>query len=102
MLRALAILLTLSTSALADHISVYPDAGPRACPRYEGYTVAHRTLKCGTRVRLTVGRHSVVARVGDRGPFADMAHRQWDAPLSTARALGFTDGVPAVNAQVLQ
>lgn len=100
MIRALVLVLALTASAHADVMSVYPEAGPRACPRYPGYTVAHRTLPCGTRVMFTRGHHHITARVGDRGPFK--AGRTWDAPTNTARALGFTDGLPHVKAQVLQ
>jgi hypothetical protein len=49
--------------------------------------VAHRSLRCGTRVRLRYRGRSVVARVVDRGPYT--AGREWDLTAGTKRRLGF-------------
>ena len=49
--------------------------------------VAHRSLQCGTRVRLRYGGRSVVAPVIDRGPYA--GGREWDLTAATKRELGF-------------
>lgn len=50
--------------------------------------IAHRTLKCGTLVRVTDKRtgRSIVAPVVDRGPF--IAGRIVDLTRGSARALG--------------
>ncbi len=49
--------------------------------------VAHRSLPCGTRVRLRYHGRTTVATVIDRGPFA--GNREWDLTPATKRALGF-------------
>ncbi len=54
----------------------------------EAYTMAHRTLPFGTRVRITdpsTGR-SVVVKVNDRGPVS--RQRMADLSLAAARELG--------------
>ena len=54
-----------------------------------GMTAAHRTLPCGTRLRVTdsaTGR-SVEVRVNDRGP-ARRLHRELDLAEGAADALG--------------
>jgi len=53
-------------------------------------TAAHRTLPCGSRVRVTNKRNgrSVVVRVSDRGPF--VRGRCVDLTPAGARALGFS------------
>ena len=48
--------------------------------------VAHRTLPCGTLVRLTYRDHSVVVPVIDRGPYTRGV--TWDLTAGTAHALG--------------
>jgi rare lipoprotein A len=92
--------IVLACAAHADIASVYPNGGPRACPgRYSGHTVAHRSMPCGTRLRFTRGRHSIVAVVNDRGPF--IRGRTWDFPQRSAGALGFNDGLVKVHAERL-
>jgi rare lipoprotein A len=49
--------------------------------------VAHRTLPCGTKVRLKRGRRTVRVPVVDRGPF--VGGREYDLTAATARRLGF-------------
>lgn len=51
--------------------------------------VAHRTLPCGTKLRLRYGNRTVPARVVDRGPFA--GNREFDLTSATKQALGFGD-----------
>lgn len=53
-------------------------------------TAAHRTYKCGTRIRVTNKRNgrSVVVVVNDRGPF--VRGRIVDVSLAAARQLGMT------------
>jgi rare lipoprotein A (peptidoglycan hydrolase) len=50
--------------------------------------VAHRTLPCGTMVRIAYGDTSVVVPVIDRGPYADGI--SWDLTAATAKMLGMT------------
>jgi rare lipoprotein A len=67
-----------------------------------GMTAAHRTLKFGTRVRVThlkSGR-SVVVRINDRGPFGS-GRRIIDLSYGAAKALGLS-GTAKVNMIVLQ
>ena len=49
--------------------------------------VAHKTLPCGTKLRLRYGGRTVTARVIDRGPYA--AGRELDLTYATKRRLGF-------------
>jgi rare lipoprotein A len=60
--------------------------------------VAHRTLPCGTLVRVTYGAHHVVAPVIDRGPYAQGV--TWDLTSRAARVLGLA-GTARVRAVVL-
>lgn len=67
-----------------------------------GNTTAHRTLPCGTRVRVTSlsnGRSEIVT-VTDRGP-AKWTGRTWDLNSSVASRLGIS-GVGNVRAEVLK
>jgi rare lipoprotein A len=67
-----------------------------------GLTAAHRTLRFGTRVRVTrVGsRRSVVVTINDRGPFAK--GRIIDLSRGAAARLGMVDsGVARVRLEVL-
>lgn len=68
-----------------------------------GYTAAHRSLKFGTRVRVTnlrTGR-SVVVRINDRGPF--VRGRIIDLAYGAARAVGLhSSGVAKVRVAVLK
>lgn len=60
--------------------------GQTLTPQLHG--VAHRTLPCGTRVRLMHQLRELTVPVIDRGPFH--AGYSWDLTLATAAALGFT------------
>lgn len=51
--------------------------------------VAHRTLPCGTLVRVTYHGHALVVPVVDRGPYA--AGVDWDLTEGAAVALGMAD-----------
>lgn len=49
-------------------------------------TAAHKTLPFGTHVKVTIGSHSVVVRINDRGPF--VAGRILDVSPAAADKLG--------------
>ena len=51
--------------------------------------VAHRTLPCGTVIRLSYGDRSVAVPVVDRGPF--IAGREFDLTYATKVSLGCPD-----------
>jgi rare lipoprotein A len=53
--------------------------------------VAHRTLPCGTLVRVSWHGHALTVPVVDRGPYAHGA--DWDLTAGAARALGVTETV---------
>jgi rare lipoprotein A (peptidoglycan hydrolase) len=53
--------------------------------------VAHRTLPCGTLVRITYKGRSVTVPVLDRGPYSHIA--EWDLTAGAAQALGVADTV---------
>ncbi len=53
--------------------------------------VAHRTLPCGTLVRVTYKGHSLTVPVLDRGPYSHGA--DWDLTAGAAQALSITDTV---------
>jgi rare lipoprotein A len=76
-----------------SYASWYEDGGATACGFHARYGVAHRTLRCGTKVTIRYGGRSVVATVDDRGPF--VGGRDWDLNGAVAGALGF-DGTGAV------
>lgn len=66
-------------------------------------TAAHRTLKMGTRVRVTRKKNnrSVVVRINDRGPYGK--GRIIDLSEAAARALDMIDdGIAQVRLEVLQ
>src|SRR3954447_18859555 len=48
--------------------------------------VAHRTLPCGTLVRVSYAGRSITIPVIDRGPYSHIA--SWDLTAGAARALG--------------
>lgn len=67
-----------------------------------GFTAAHRSLKFGTKVRVTNLRNgrSVVVRINDRGPF--VRGRIIDLAYGAARAVGIhSSGVAKVRVAVL-
>jgi len=51
----------------------------------DGFTAAHRTLKFGTRVKITYKGRSVIVRINDRGPF--IRGRQIDLSRGAARKI---------------
>jgi rare lipoprotein A len=67
-----------------------------------GYTAAHRSLRFGTKVRVTnlrTGR-SVIVRINDRGPF--IRGRIIDLSYGAARAVGLhRSGVAKVRVTIL-
>jgi len=68
----------------------------------DGYTAAHRSLKFGTRVRVTNLRNgrSVIVRINDRGPF--VRGRIIDLAYAAAKAVDLYDsGVTKVEVAVL-
>jgi hypothetical protein len=84
--------------ALASRYDMY--GGALACGGALGYdslVVAHRTLPCGTRVRIRYRGRSVTATVRDRGPYS--GGREFDLAGAVARRLGF-DGVGTVLVSV--
>jgi rare lipoprotein A len=98
----------VSASAITGRASWYgkeQQGGPTASgERFDMYalTAAHRTLRMGTRVRVTNLRNgrSVVVRINDRGPYG--RGRVIDVSFAAARALGMIDdGVVPVRLEVL-
>lgn len=75
--------------------SVYDNSGQTASGRHHRYSVAHRTLAFGTRVRLCYRRRCVTAVVDDRGPF--VGGRDFDLATATYQAIGFPYGVAVVR-----
>ncbi len=73
-------------------------SGQRANPR--GLTAAHRTLRFGTKVKVTNKRNgkSVVVRINDRGPF--IRGRVIDLTPAAASVIGFS-GLAPVTLEVL-
>jgi rare lipoprotein A (peptidoglycan hydrolase) len=53
--------------------------------------VAHRTLPCGTLVKVTYNGRSLTLPVLDRGPYSRIA--DWDLTAGAAQALNITDTV---------
>ena len=67
-----------------------------------GLTAAHRSLKFGTKVRVTNLRNgrSVIVRINDRGPF--IGGRIIDLAYGAARAVGMhSSGVAKVRVAIL-
>ena len=54
--------------------------------------VAHRTLPCGTLVKVSYGGHTLVVPVVDRGPYSHIG-ADWDLTAGAATALGISDTV---------
>lgn len=71
--------------------------GGRLSPATVG--VAHRTLRCGTKVALRLGDRSLVVSVIDRGPY--VGARKWDLTAETARRIGLA-GVRRIGAAPLR
>lgn len=100
MIRIIAILMLLCTSAVADSgVASHYGKGDHlhgskvACPGYGrfnayGYTAAHRRYPCGTKLVVTHRGKSVDVVVTDRGPFH--RGRVLDLAYGAARAIGLT------------
>ena len=85
--------------------SVYDYPQPVACGgRYDrdALTAAHRTLPCGTRVRVTNQRNgeSVIVTVNDRGPF--VRGRIIDLSAAAARAIRMSWGLAPVELEIVR
>ena len=68
-----------------------------------GLTAAHRTLRFGTKVRVTNLRNGrkVVVRINDRGPF--IRGRIIDLSLGAAKLIGMTRaGIARVKVEILR
>lgn len=63
-------------------------------------TVAHKTLPCGTKVRLLYRGRKITARVWDRGPY--VGGRDFDLDVTVQRRLGFPWGVDAVRWRLIR
>jgi rare lipoprotein A len=107
-LGAFALILTLSplpASAQNGLGSWYQLPGRTACGERmnpQAMTAAHRTLPCGTKIRVTNRRNgkSVEVRVNDRGPFK--RGRIIDVSRAAADHIGLRrSGLAPVNLQVL-
>ena len=91
-------LLSLTGIAQADVASYYGNehagrktaSGEKFNPH--AMTAAHRSLRFGTRVRVTniANGRSVIVRINDRGPF--VKGRSIDLSLGAARAIGMNGG----------
>lgn len=88
-------LISLPAHAESGVASFY-SYGPVACRggHVGPMTAAHKTLPCGSRVRVTHGSRSVTVTITDRGPY--VRGRIIDLSPDAARALGI-DGIGHVN-----
>ena len=62
--------------------------------------VAHKSLPCGTKVRVCYRARCVIARVRDRGPY--IAGRTWDLDRLVQQRLRMPFGVYPVRAAVIR
>ncbi len=69
--------------------SWYGGGGGTACGTHAKYGVAHKSLPCGTKVRMMYNGRTATATVVDRGPF--VGGRAWDLTPALKRKLGFGD-----------
>ncbi len=80
------------TTSRASAYSAADSPGRMACTRrrvpWTGALVAHKSLPCGTRIRVCHRARCVTARVADRGPY--IPGRDLDLTPGTYRALGAT------------
>lgn len=93
MLAAAVVVRATRAHAETGVISWYPRQGV-ACRgmHYGPMTAAHRTLPCGSRVRVATGGYAVEVTVTDRGPF--VRGRILDVSADAASVLGLlTAGV---------
>jgi rare lipoprotein A len=94
--------LTVLRSARASWFGPGMYGGRTACgQRLDPDTVgvAHRTLPCGTNIRLSYGGRTVIVPVIDRGPFANGA--SFDLTKATADRLD-ADGVFGIGYAIIQ
>lgn len=94
----------INRATTSHHNASWYDAsrGRTASGMRHAYSVAHRTLPFGTRIRVTNVRNgrSVEAVVTDRGPF--VKGRTIDVSKAVARALGFiSNGVATLRMEIL-
>ncbi|CAG2114559.1 unnamed protein product [Medioppia subpectinata] len=95
------IVCVLGTDCLKEYVQKYRESGKCSWygPGFDGkrtacgqifhqyeMTAAHKTLKCGTKVRVNANGRSVVVTVNDRGPF--VAGRILDLSKGAAEKLG--------------
>jgi rare lipoprotein A len=74
--------------ALASRYDMYGGAlGCGGSLGYNSMVVAHKTLPCGTKVRILYRGRTAIATVRDRGPYA--GGREFDLAGAVARKLGF-------------
>lgn len=106
-LAALVLVVTTVSAVSQEGIASYYHEGQRvACHngRFnpEAMTAAHRTLPCGTKIKVTNKRNgkSVLLTVNDRGPF--IKGRIVDVSRAAARALGMISaGIAPVSLEVI-
>jgi len=76
------------------------------CPPYAAYdrnamTAAHKTLPCGTKVRVTgVNGRSIVVSINDRGPY--VRGRIIDLSYAAAQAIGMGMSIMRVKVDVIR
>lgn len=89
--------------------SVYDGIGLGGVSACKGYmppslwrrgVVAHKSLPCGTRVRLLYRGRKTTATVWDRGPY--VAGREFDLDLSVQRRLRFPYGVDGLRWRIVR
>ena len=74
--------------ALASRYDMYGGAlGCGGTLGYDSMVVAHKSLPCGTKVRIRSHGHTAIATVRDRGPY--VGGREFDLAGAVARKLGF-------------
>lgn len=87
--------------ALASWYDAVALGGRIGCPPYRyqggGLIVAHKTMRCGTRLRICF-RRCVTATVKDRGPYSGA--REYDLDRGVRDATGF-DGVATIRVRRL-
>jgi rare lipoprotein A len=102
-----ALVLVMSVPALGEAgiASVYRDPQPVACGgrlNTKALTAAHKSLPCGTRVRVTHQKNgrTVDVRINDRGPY--IRGRIIDLTPAAAAAIGMPFGLASVRLQVIR
>lgn len=103
---AFAVLLAHTAFAFEGRASWYHEGQRVACggARFnpDGLTAAHRSLPCGTKLRVTRGNRSVLVTVNDRGPAA-WTRNVIDLSRGAGRQLGMlVVGVAHVHFEVVR